>query len=615
MRILAKNNFAFLLVGTAILVGLLYATPQFLIWRHLTNAGQPFILNQFTEFNDEGYYYLQSAREAYDGHIPPRDFFFDRDEQRPTIFNPLSPIIFSSFIHLTGDINTAYILANFILPPILFFIFYVLGLLIFDRKRWWSLFFSFVALITPIALNVPAAFFGPENFANIVLKNFYPGVQTLLPRLFWSRIDYPMVTHLIYLPAIIFFMLFWKRPRTTTALLAGIFAGLLFYTYFHFWTFWLAVLSLTFLYTLIILRNDRERIKKFLWLLISMAILAIPYFIRYFQFKAADITGEFTSRMYMEVGRIFRWEEWPHYLFYLLIAFLVYQFLWRKNDRNLAIFLWASLISAIIALNAQLFVGFNVASDHWPRALSPLIYSIIFLFFYKWIKNMELNWPIIKKITAAIFIIAVALSVVKKTVNIFAFNPPPKEISESYTLPQEIVESWQWINHNIGDEPKIISPSFVTAIYLPAFTAARPYLAWSIVAPLTNFEIEEIYLKTNKIFGVSASNLEKRLRGGKGLICEKDCDKKYNQVNIEDDHLNLYNQYFKNQGLKQIPEEKISELLSRYREIKTDWGGVNAQYAYFGPWERQFTDIDLKKEKALSLIFENSTVQIYKIIK
>jgi len=152
-----NKNFYLILIVFVLLVSIFYGLPQFLIWKHQTANDQPFILSQFTEFNDEGYYYLQAAREAYDGHIPPKDFFFDRGEQKPVVFNPLPPIIFSSFIHLTGDINTAYILANFILPPILFLILFFLGLLIFQKNRWWSLFFSFTAILTPIALNLPAA--------------------------------------------------------------------------------------------------------------------------------------------------------------------------------------------------------------------------------------------------------------------------------------------------------------------------------------------------------------------------------------------------------------------------------------------------------------------------
>ena len=609
-----NKNFYLILIVFVLLVSIFYGLPQFLIWKNQTANDQPFILSQFTEFNDEGYYYLQAAREAYDGHIPPKDFFFDRGEQKPVVFNPLPPIIFSSFIHLTGNINTAYILANFILPPILFLILFFLGLLIFQKNRWWSLFFSFTAILTPIALNLPAAFYSLDNFSNIILKNFYPGVKTILPRLFWSRVDYPMVTHLIYLPAIISFLMFWKQPKIKTAILSGIFTGLLFYTYFHFWTFWLTVLGLVFIYSLFFLRANRERIIKFLWLWATTAILSIPYAIRYLQFKAADATGEFVQRIGTETGKIFRWEEWPHYTSYIVFAALIYFFLWKKNEKKLALFFWAALIAVIIAMNAQFFTGFNIVPNHWPRPLSPIIYTIIFLLFYQGIKKSETHWPVIKKITITTFIIATALLMIKKTNNILALSPPPKEILESYTLPETIVESWDWLNKNVSGEPKIISPSFVTAIYLPAFTAARPFLPWGIVASLTNFEIEQRYLIANKIFKVSEATLEKRLRDGQGLICQQDCGKKYTEVNIKDDRLNLYIQYFKDQDLQQIPEEKISELINRYQKIKISWSDINAEYVYFSPWEKQFTNIDLSKENNLSLIFKNPEVEIYKIL-
>ena len=108
--------------------------------------------------------------------------------------------------------------------------------------------------------------------------------------------------------------------------------------------------------------------------------------------------------------------------------------------------------------------------------------------------------------------------------------------------------------------------------------------------------------------------MEKRLRDGQGLICQQDCGKKYTEVNIKDDRLNLYIQYFKDQDLQQIPEEKISELINRYQKIKISWSDINAEYVYFSSWEKQFTNIDLSKENNLSLIFKNPEVEIYKIL-
>jgi uncharacterized membrane protein len=52
-----------------------------------------------------------------------------------------------------------------------------------------------------------------------------------------------------------------------------------------------------------------------------------------------------------------------------------------------------------------------------------------------------------------------------------------------------------------------------------------------------------------------------------------------------------------------------------YPRIKADWKSVDADYVYYGPWEKQITQTDLSKDSNLELIFKNSEVEIYKIKK
>src|SRR3989344_8137023 len=173
---LTKNNISFVvLVG--ILVGLFYIGPPIMIWEHFSAAGDEFVLAQFKTARDSLYTYLPRAREIYDGHFPPSELYAAAES--PSIRNPLPSAIFAGFIFLAGgDINLAYLGAQFVFSAIIFALFYVLGLLLFSKSRLWSLLFAFLATLTPIALVLPFQHSGLGEFINIIFKNFIPLVKT-----------------------------------------------------------------------------------------------------------------------------------------------------------------------------------------------------------------------------------------------------------------------------------------------------------------------------------------------------------------------------------------------------------------------------------------------------
>jgi hypothetical protein len=590
------NRWFWIILASAILVGVLYAAPQFLIRADVQKGGGDFVLKQLVTMDDEGYFYLQNAREVYDGHFPPKDFFLDRKDQRPSILNPIPPAIFSAFIFIAqGNINDAYLIANFALPAALFLLFYALGYAAFNRNRLWAIFLAFVGVFTAMALNTPRVFFGIDNFLNIFVKNFYPGVTTLLEKLFLSRIDYPLTTHLVYLPAIILFFVFWKKPRWWNAALAGAFSGLLFYTYFHIWAYWVIVIGLLFAYTLIRLRNDTLLIKNFTLLIAIVVISAIPMITNQLQFRIADVTGEFALRMghLIEYGRSVRWEAWPHYLFYVLLGGALYLLRNRFEKKHLALF-GAFIAAGAIAWQAHLLTGFVPVWRHWHRAISPPLFLIVFSVVYHLEQKAEMRWGGARKAIGTLLIVSIALLGVKKVVNALHFISPPSDVIEQYTMPADIVASWRWIEENLPREPRIISPSFITSIHLSAQTSARPFLPWSVIPTFTNFEIEERYLAANKALNVSAATLKKRLES-------------------DEDHQNLYNFYFKDQGLERIPDSKVKELIQRYQTMDLERDRIAADYIYYGPLERNLSDEDFSGKKDLEIVYQNQSVEIYKI--
>ncbi len=605
-----------LIVFCALSVGLLYVSPQLLIKNAVQESGQTFVLSQFNNLDDGGDSYLQFAREVYDGHFPPSDLYFEK--KLPNIYPPIPPLLLSLFIAIAGgDISSGYLTGLFVFPAILFLLLFWLGWIIFDRNKIWSLFLALCGILTPMALHASRAFFSPELFSNIVLKNFYPGIQTLLPLIFWSRIDYPLLTNLVYLSAIAAVLIFWLRPTRKNALIAGAISGLLFYTYFHLWSYWVTIGGLLFLAAIFLLRADKERLKNFWWLAGTVLVFGAPYLLNQIKLNALPGYPDYIGRLGLSLGHNLTLSAWPHYLVYALLAFLVYRVFWKKFEtKSYALFYWSVLAAAFIVWNVQLVIGFVPHPDHWPRAIDPIIFLMVFHLIYWWVNNLGQRYSINKKIVPATLILLSVLLVTKKVVNALSFIKPPERVVANHTMPADWLSAWRWLDQNTG-EAKVLTDSYTTSSYLMAFSSARPYLAQGGLAPLTNFEIEERFLTANKLLGVPEKVLEGRLRG-EGPKCDFECDRNYSQSNLSDARLHIYQLFYQHRPgdlRNQIPEEKIGELLERFRKIKPDWRAVEADYVYHGPLERQFSPIDPADNGGLELAYQNSAVAIYRIKK
>lgn len=619
-----RNKWPILLILCAVTVGALYVAPQALIWRKLNDLNKSYLVVQLTDHGDEAFGTVSRAREIYDGRFPPGDLYLD--ENAPTPFGPfpIPLIIFSGFLYLSGgDMNTAYVSAHFVIPIILFLIFYAFSWLII-RSRAWSLTVAFLCTLTPIFNHLPAAFASVREFLNIAAKNFYPGIQTPLPDLFLGRIEDPMLTFLIFVPAIMALWWFWRAPSPKRGIVAGAALAALYYTYFHYWTYMTVVAGLLMLYALVNVKKDPRRAKSSLLLTLTTAVLTIPYWINYFQLRNLPGVDEYIGRVGIVTGRYFHFiKPFPivfDYAVYLALAALVYWLFYRKlRDTRSAIFYWISLAAAVIVWNVQLVLGYTVHPDHWIRPISAIIFLIILhsVFtlsqIYKWNQRRLI----------AIFILAIALLLTKKTINAAIFINPPQEILNKYTFNSNLIDAFRWINRNLPGEPKIISPSFVTELYLKNETSARPYLVGGMTSSASNSLIEERFLIAYKLFGVASEKIALSFEYDLDKICARyDCagGEHHAVSNLSDQSSYMYLSYYKyfpgrpvQERYRYITEEKAAELLDRYRGLWVGWNDVDAEYVFWGPWEKALSKFNPAEVSVLELVYKNDSVEIHRI--
>jgi len=610
-----KNQVVWIVLA-AIMAGFLYIGPPTMLWRHYDNSGEPFVLAQLKTYRDELYTYLPRAREVYDGHFPPAELSLD--EQRPTILNALPPLLFSGFIFsFKGNINLAYLAAQFFFSGLIFLLFYILARIVMKSKLW-ALLLAFIGVLTPIPQILPFNYNGFSEFLSLFVKNFIPFVRTPIDKMFLARIDDPLLTYPIYLSAIILLFIFWKNPRFITAIGAGVMAGLLSYTYFHYFVYWSIVIGVLFFISLFYRRYD---IKKFLVLLASFFLTTIPYLLNYFAARGLSAFDDITSRMGgLATGRVLGITSFNiyDYMVYILLALATY-FVYFKRNKDRAIIFFVLIAAMFIVWNIQVVVGYTPVLTHYKKAISPIIFIVSFALIYDTSILITRIRPKLKKIISIALIILTIFVVGKKVVNVFAMINPPQQTINYYKFPSDIVSSWDWINIELGPEPKIISSSLVTSYYLNTYTSARPYLPTAYLTQASTDEMERRLLTSNKLFGVSKDILGKRLRGEKFIDYDDPyqylADTGINTTRLQwNFYAHLFNKKPFNEFLEGVDKEKREEymvkLLERYDKIETSWSDIDAKWVYYGPWERQFGQL---KDRGLELVYENPSVEIYKI--
>ncbi len=605
MQILLKNKLIFFL---AILVGLLYAGPSLMVWKNFQESGDRFVSIQLKKNSAETQMYLARAREIYDGHFPPAEIYGSK--QVPTVQNVLPSTLFAGLIFLfRGNVNLAHLAALFLFSAVIFILFYYLGQVIFS-SRLKSIFFSLVAVLTQIPNIAKESPF----FSNIIdfqirfINSFVPFVKTQFNQLPLDRFDEPLLTYPIYLSAIIFFIIFWQKPSRMTAIFSGFFAGLLFYTYFHHWVYWITALGILFSSVLIFKRKDKAIIKNYLILFGVLLVVAIPYFVNYFSFAQTPDSQYFSFKLGAIHGRYLgiTKENIIDYVSYILLGVLVY-FMYWKESRHKAILFFGVILAMFAIWNVQLVTGVVPIPAYFRRSLSPLFFLILFSLLYDVIAKFEIKWPQIRKYSAAILIVLAVSVTAKNIINVYAIGCCIQPyIVESNKFPNEIVESWDWINSNLQHEPKIISSSILTSLYLPAYTSARPFLPTAYTTLLNMEETERRYLISQKLFGVKNEDLR-----------NIDLDMLYGFYFLA--RYGSFSNYFLNADNKIIDQkksEKVNELMKRYEAMAMpQWNDIDSDYVYVGSWERETAARSFAKDKNLELVYQNSSVELYRIIR
>lgn len=443
-----------------------------------------------------------------------------------------------------------------------------------------------------------------REFFGYFVKQFIPVVRTQIDKLYLARLDYPLLVVPMYLWAFITIFAFWEKPTKWRAIHAAIPAGLLSYTYFHFWAYWTIVIGILAGYTLLFRRNEREYVKGIIIFLVTFIIVLLPYIVNFVQFSALRL-DDYTYRLGVADGRVPGLAATGYaYIFYAILAILIYVIYWRRGGnnpalKNRAVLFWIFLAGMVIAWNVQLIIGFTPSPNNWKRTLSPVLYIISLSVIYQSLRT----WAR-KKVIVLFLGILTLLVVAKGIINVLViWKNPDARLLETYAFSKDVTDSWQWFNNTFEGEPKVLSSSLITSIYLNAYTSARPFLPIGHMTTVSTNVLEERFLTAYKLFNVSRDVVKTHLNGG-AIVWR------------------LYQHYFRRGSFtdymiapKNITDEYVEYMLDRYDSLKTNWSFIDAEYVYVGPFEKEFSRKQFGQEVDLNLVYSNSSVAIYKNLR
>mgnify|MGYP001617082769 CR=1 FL=1 len=362
-------------IALSIAVGLLYGAHHIVLSRHFAAQNQsyhPLVVNE-----DEALFTGPKAHAAEMGEIIVGDFnTYEYKDTRIYVLPFLSPLIMGNLARLTGSIERAFIVGDFLFPPIIFLLFYILLSLLLNLET-----------VSPYGDTVSKrliALFGATLF--IFIPQFLLAMPPVLPylqatmltlaakgsSLYFSRVEDPQLTMPLYLAALVLFLLIFQgRKEKWIVPLAGIFYGLLFYSYFYYWMY----LSMALTLGLVLLWRPMPEVRTRLGIAMALGLLiSIPHWINASLVAALPQYPDLFDRLRPEIGRAFNFQTLPvaAYFLHASLAAAAWFFL-RGKDRGSALFLISFLLPIYAAYNMQLITGFNVHPDHWFKAVLPIV--------------------------------------------------------------------------------------------------------------------------------------------------------------------------------------------------------------------------------------------------
>ncbi|MBI2121747.1 MAG: hypothetical protein HYT98_01360 [Candidatus Sungbacteria bacterium] len=597
-----------LALGGAFFVSAFYGLPHILISRNLATEGKAYHPVTFFSDMDEAQIYAPQVREVAEGINSFGDPALREHADGPSVRAPLGASVLGFAARLIGFEN-AWILADFIFPPIIFLI--IFSVLVFLSGD------------STLSLLLGAIFIFSRDLASLFPFSLFYQFKSFAAY-FKPWIAHPVVTHLpldrlftpewTFIPLGVFFLLWLMAIKKKMPFLfigTGIAYGALFYSYPFDWVSVTVILGMAAV--LFFLRREYRMAMFQTAVLVIGFVIAIPFFISFFELRQFAHYAELIGRTGLEVGREIRWLLWPHFLVWLAAAISAF--------RRLEIAAASIFLGALTVMNIQVITGYVPQPEHflrYPLALALFI-AYILLVPHLWNKFMGVKFQRF----GYTFLVLIFLLMVTRNIQLqFAYA---KENVARFTLDSSTENSFVWMQANIPDDAVVLSPSVVTNTHLLIFTSAKVFVPpTGVITSASDREMLERYVIAAKIFGMG----DQWIRGRFSRSFLETRSHEDDLRGIEDGialhlfHYGLYsrepNTYFGRGGFRDFSdvETSVAEILESWRiSSETLLQKYAFEYIYAGLMEKtsfSFSVGDMEKNGlCLHEIYNQENVSIY----
>jgi hypothetical protein len=430
-------------VLTALAVAFIFLLPSIIIPIIEDASYQPLVVKGVDARTVDEVLYAQYLREVTDGNFPQSNVYEEKQEFHISFIGaPVPSYVLGYLTFITGSIKNTYIFSYAFFTFLSTILTYALLFLLIKNK----------GLST---FGAALLFFSPTYMLKFMSDKITQPIS-YFSRFFPVLFNYPL-----FILTLVFLALLIIKRKWVYAVLSGVTGGLLFYTYFYYWTYYSVFIALLTLFYII--KKEKDNALKLFSSGFITLLIGLPLILNTLTFQTS--TQDVVTRHITDLGRTV---NIPMTLFLLIVLTATLSFMspQKKSKRP---FILALFTAALVVMNIQLILGFTVSPRHWiTTTIWPItvIAAIIILNgVYKKIVMREVTHSIVVAGTLFLLLFGAVWQVTFTT-----------NMSDTFHLPKEHTELYNWLNDNTQNDDVLATIDSEMILLLPVYTHMNNYV-------------------------------------------------------------------------------------------------------------------------------------------
>ncbi len=550
---------------------------------------------------------VESSQDEAVGYVPRARIFFEGKQtivgdialfeyrHTPALLPILNPVIIGGLARVVGSMDTAIELSDFLFPALIYFLVYIICLSCTRRKLLSMAAAALFVFFPLMGISSPASLSSVWEFIGQIF-----GIRD--GSLYFGRFDYPQVTFPFFCVALYATLYALRGKGHLSVIVAGVFAGALFYTYFYDWVYFFC--SLAILCGIFLLRREYSSLKRTCGILLVGAVISIPYWVNFSMLHGLPQYGDIVSRIGVEISHGFRFMAWKGYARFLGLAAVLFFFV-RQRESILISFLGSMLCAAIVVLNFQMLTGWNPQPDHWYRVQAfPVFLALLVIVEAFYTKYLLSHFASVS--LGQIFFwrnFAYGAVICFLAMQLYGQYAYSKATAAAYVVDVPYQMAYTWLRNTTPADSVVGAIDRGTNYELQFEAHNKIFIpnGTNTVAP--NIEIWKRFLLVNRLFSVSEDDFKDTARHHLLYL--------FHNHYRKDKSLDSYNRG----GLVlEVPQYEQEAIETAYKELLAVHD-VNLpyriDYLLLGPREEKIGALDPSREFDLEKVYDRQGVKIY----